>query len=154
MLSNNIDTSEIVAGIYNTLVDDLELVGKLAESKPVTNPKGANDRRNSIVPMSRIRNKDATRPVPLIGIRSGVMTRAGTHSFDVFVFIRCYTGLDKAFVENNEIMSLVNKLLDNQFIELETASTAEMVLEQMSGEEYDEGYKLNYREGQYRLTVI
>jgi hypothetical protein len=129
------------------------LVAKLAQSTPVNNPNGALASKNSIVPMTKIMDETGSRPVPLIGIRAGNMTRAGYHTFDVFVFIRCYTSLDKAFVENNEIMSLVNNLLDNQYISIQTAVTADVVLEQLGGEEYDEGYKLNYREGQFRLTV-
>ncbi len=153
MLSNNIKLEELIAGIYNTLAANNDLVAKLAESTPVSNPKGTAAKVNSIIPMSKINDESGTRPVPLIGIRSGNMVRAGAHTFDVFMFIRCYTGLDKSFVTNNEIMSLINNSLDRQFIDLNSAVIAQMVLEQMTGEEYDEGYKLNYREGQYRLTV-
>jgi len=152
-LANTIKVEEIIAGVANKLTASSVLVAKLAESTPVNNPNGAKARKNSVVPMTKIMDETGSRPVPLIGIRAGNMTRAGYHTFDVFVFIRCYTSLDKAFVENNEIMSLINNLLDNQYISAKSAVTAEMVLEQLSDEEYDEGYKLNYREGQFRLTV-
>lgn len=152
-LANNIEIQQIFAGIYNTLVANEQLVAKLAESRPVNNPNGALLRENSIVPMTKIMDETGSRPVPLIGIRAGNMVRAGNHTFDVFVFIRCYTGLDKAFVENNAIMSLINQTLDNQYISVETAVVASMQLEQLTGEEYDEGYKLNYREGQFRLSI-
>lgn len=152
-LENNIGLHDVFAALYNTLVANDDLIAKLADSKPVNNPNGSLAKSNSIVPMTKIQDETNTRPVPLIGIKAGNMTRVGNHTFDVFVFIRCYTGLDKAFVENNEIMSLINHSLDRQYISVETAVVAQMALEQMTGEEYDEGYKLNYREGQYRLSI-
>lgn len=152
-LANNISLDQVIAAVYNKLAANASLVDKLAASRPVNNPSGSLAKANSIVPMSKIVDETQTRPVPLIGIRTGNMVRAGNHTFDVFIFIRCYTGLDKAFVENNEIMSLINSSLDRQFVDIPTAVIAEMVLEQMTGEEYDEGYKLNYREGQYRLSI-
>lgn len=152
-LANNIEITEIFAGIANKLKGSSELVAKLAESTPVNNPNGTKARANSIVPMTKVADETSSRPVPLIGIRCGNMTRAGYQTYEVFVFIRCYNSLDKAFVEINEIMSLVNKLLDRQNISLKSAVIADMTLEQIGGEEYDEGYKLNYREGQFRLVV-
>ena len=152
-LPNNIDITEVIAGVFNVLKSDADLVAKLAESRPVNNPSGAKSRANSIVPMTKVADETSSRPVPLIGIRAGNMTRVGYQTFEVFIFIRCYNSLDKAFVEINEIMSLVNKLLDRQNITLVHSVVADMTLEQIGGEEYDEGYKLNYREGQFRLTV-
>lgn len=153
MLSNNIELNNIIAGIANTLKENTSIVTLLAESTPIQEPNGTKNRANSIIPMSKIADETSTRPVPLIGIRSGQMTRVGFNSYDVFIFIRCYTSLDKAFVENNNIMSLVNNQLDRQFISIPTVAIAEMTLEQVSGEEYDEGYKLNYRESQFRLNI-
>ena len=153
-LANNIELDQVIAAIYNVLAANNDLVAKLAPSKPVNNPDGALARVNSIVPMSKIIDGTQTRAVPLVGIRTGNMVRTGNHSFDVFLFIRCYTGLDKAFVENNEIMSLINKSLDRQNVLIPSAVVAgNITLEQMTGEEYDEGYKLNYREGQFRLSI-
>lgn len=153
MLTNNIELNNIIAGIANTLKDNDTLTAMLAESTPIQQPNGALSNKNSIIPMTKIADENSTRPVPLIGIRSGQMTRVGFNSYDVFIFIRCYTSLDKAFVENNNIMSLVNTMLDRQFISIPTVAIAEMTLEQVSGEEYDEGYKLNYRESQFRLNI-
>ena len=153
-LAHNIQQEEIIAGIYNRLIVSDGLVGMLAKSAPINNHDGALARKNSIIPMSKIPDETGTRPVPLLGIRSGNMSRVGNHTYDVFVFIRCYTSLDKTFVETNEIMSYVNNLLDRQYIDLKSAVTAQMRLEQLTGEEYDEGYKLNYREGQFRLTLM
>lgn len=152
-LINNIQVEQIIAGIYNTLVANTDLVDKLVASRPVNDADGELDKKNSIVPMSKIMDETGSRPTPLIGIRSGNMTRTGNHTYDVFIFIRCYTSLDKAFVENNEIMSQINRTLDRQFITIASAVIAEMRLEQLGGEEYDEGYKLNYREGQFRLSI-
>lgn len=152
-LANTIKMEEITAALYNRLVANEPLVAKLAESRPVSNPDGPLLRQNSIVPMSKIVAETNTRPVPLIGMRFGNMVRAGNHTFDVFVFIRCYNSLDKAFVEINEILSLVNNSLDHQYIVIPSAVQAQMELVQMTGEEYDEGYRLNYREGQFRLTI-
>lgn len=152
-LANNIEINQIFAALYDVLAANSALVDKLAPSKPVNNPSGELAKINSIVPMSKVIDETQSRPVPLIGIRFGNMVRAGNHTFNVFVFIRCYTGLDKAFVENNEIVSLINNSLDRQYLIVPTAVTAEMSLEQLTGEEYDEGYKLNYREAQFRLTI-
>lgn len=152
-LPNSIDLTEIIAGIKNKLASDSTLVAMLAESTPVNNAHGSKARKNSIVPMTKVADETSSRPVPLIGIRSGNMTRVGYQTFEVFIFIRCYNSLDKAFVEINEIMSLVNKLLDRQTLTFTHSVMADMTLEQIGGEEYDEGYKLNYREGQFRLTV-
>jgi hypothetical protein len=152
MLANNIELDEIMAGVYNTLKADATLVAFLAESKPV-NGDGPASKANSIIPMSKVNDEANTRATPLIGIRYGNMVRTGIATYDVFVFIRCYTSIDKSFVTTNKIMSQINKLLDRQFISFETAVTAQMSLEQLTGEEYDEGYKLNYREGQFRLTI-
>lgn len=155
MLTNNINLNEIIIGIVDVLGAEPKLVGDtglLAVSKSYIDGS-TEGRLQSIVPMTKIMDGQQSRPTPLIGIRSGQMTRVGFNSYDVFVFIRCYTSLDKAFVENNEIMSLVNTLLDRQIITVPTAAIAEMTLEQVSGEEYDEGYKLNYRESQFRLNL-
>lgn len=151
--ANNIELDQIIAAISNAIKADENIVALLALSSPVNNPDAEKARANSIVPMSKISEETGTRPVPLIGIRSGNMTRVGYNSYDVFIFIRCYTSLDKAFVVNNKIVSLVNRLLDRQFITVPTAAIAEMTLEQVSGEEYDEWYKLNYRECQFRLNI-
>lgn len=151
--ANNIELDQIIAAISNALKANDDLTALLAESAPVNNPNGTKSKANSIVPMSKIVEETGTRPTPLIGIRSGNMTRVGYNSYDVFIFIRCYTSLDKAFVVNNKIVSLVNRLLDRQYITVPTAAIAEMTLEQVSGEEYDEGYKLNYRECQFRLNI-
>jgi len=152
MLVNNIDLTQVIGGVFNVLKNDATLVDQLAVSGGINNPENM-AKVNSIVPMSKINDQSNTRPTPLIGIRYGNMVRAGNSSFDVFVFIRCYTSIDKSFVTTNKIMSQINKLLDRQFIDFESAVTVQMSLEQLTGEEYDEGYKLNYREGQFRLTI-
>jgi len=152
-LQNNIELPDIFAALYNTLVANTDLVSLLAESKPVNNPNGSLAKANSIVPMSKIVDETQTRPVPLVGIRAGNQVRTGNHTFDVFVFIRCYTGTDKAFVENNAIVSQISKTLDRQYVTVASAVVAEMRLEQVSGEDYDEGYRLNYREMTFRLSV-
>jgi hypothetical protein len=153
MLDFNISTKEVYEAVCDKLLASPELVGKLAKSRPISNSKGALDRRNSIVPMSKIMDQTAGRPTPLLGVRSGNMTKAGFHSFDVFIFIRCYNSLDKTYVEINEVMSLVASLLDKQNLTMESAVLADMTLEQIGDEEYDEGYKLNYREGLFKLTI-
>jgi len=153
MLANTIQVNEIISGIYNVLSVRSEITDKLALTPPFDNASGTKARKNSIVPMSHIMEKTLARPTPLIGIRSGTLTKVGNHTFDAFIFIRCYTGIDKSFVLSNEIMSLVNNSLDGQLINMDSAVLAEMTLEQMSGEEYDEGYKLNYREAQFKLTI-
>ena len=159
-LVHNIKTGDFIRVIANHLrmspqlvSDDENTPGLLAPSTPVNNPDGEQSRANSIVPMSKVANERTSRPTPLIGIRSGQMVKTGFNSYDVFIFIRCYTSLDKAFVENDEILSLVNSLLDNAFLPIPSAAVAEMTLEQVSGEEYDEGFKLNYRESQFRLNI-
>ena len=154
MLVNNISQAEIIKSIANHLKSDADLVAMLAESTPVTNANGTPDKANSIIPMSKVADETSSRPCPLIGIRAGDLQRAGYHTYDVFVYIRCYNNVDKAYFEINEILSFVNKLLDRKFIPIPTVATAEMVLQSMTGEEYDEGFKLNYRECAFRLQIM
>lgn len=159
-LVHNIKTGDFIRAIANKLKESPALVsdddatpGLLAKSTAVNAPDGPESRRNSIVPMTKVADERTSRPTPLIGIRSGQMVKVGYNSYDVFIFIRCYTSLDKAFVENDEILSLVNSLLDQAYLPIPSAAVAEMTLEQVSGEEYDEGFKLNYRESQFRLNI-
>lgn len=154
MLLNNVSQENIVKAIANHLKQDADLTDMLAESTPITNANGTPSKLNSIVPMSKVADETSSRPCPLIGIRSGDLQRAGYHTYDVFVYIRCYNNVDKAYFEINEILSFVNKLLDRQFIPIPTVATAEMVLQSMTGEEYDEGFKLNYRECAFRLQIM
>ena len=154
MLVNQISQAEITKAIANHLKQDADLTDMLAESTPITNANGTPSKLNSIVPMSKVADETSSRPCPLIGIRSGDLQRAGYHTYDVFVYIRCYNNVDKAYFEINEILSFVNKLLDRQFIPIPTVATAEMVLQSMTGEEYDEGFKLNYRECAFRLQIM
>jgi hypothetical protein len=154
MLVNEISQANIIQSIANHLKSDAGLVDMLAVSTPIMNANGTPEKVNSIVPMSKVADETSHRPCPLIGIRSGDLQRAGYHTYDVFVYIRCYNNVDKAYVEINDILSFVNKLLDRQFITIPTVATAEMVLQSMTGEEYDEGFKLNYRECVFRLQIM
>lgn len=154
MLVNNISQAEIIKSIANYLKQDAELTDMLAESTPIMDANGTPSKVNSIVPMSKVADETSHRPCPLIGIRAGDLQRAGYHTYDVFVYIRCYNNVDKAYFEINEILSFVNKLLDRQFIPIPTVANPEMVLQSMTGEEYDEGFKLNYRECVFRLQIM
>lgn len=154
MSVHNISQGEIIKAIANHLKSDADLVAKLAPSTPITNAEGATDKVNSIIPMSKVADETSHRPCPLIGIRAGDLQRAGYHTYDVFVYIRCYNNVDKAYFEINEILSFVNKLLDRQFIPIPTVATVEQELQSMTGEEYDEGFKLNYRECVFRLQIM
>jgi hypothetical protein len=138
------------AAIYTALANNAELVAMLAENKRWSSPNSTPSKANSIVPVAQM---DGLEPM-FITVMGGPTTPTGLMVHDVFIYIRCYNGIDKTYVDIDKALSLIYKTLHRQRLPMANTVNVQTLHETTTDEAVDEGNNMRYRESQYRLVVI
>ena len=142
------DTSEAA---YNILIADDTLTDMLAENAPYHNAGGDSSKVNSIIPAD-IANRKLT--MPILVIREGQELSIGTHLVSETLFVRCYNGVDRSYIDINDILDRVKTLLSDAQLSISDKVMVRVEWEATLSGLIDESLNLKFKESRYRVLVL
>ena len=137
--------------IHARLVADSTLLALLASNKPFYNlASGTAATANSIIPAGKATGETIT---PFVTIQIGSTTQLGNKMYDMFIYVRAYGSIKKAYVKIQQILERVQVLIHDYEFSLDS-TLVQAKYESTLPEMVDESLGLNYQESRFRLLLL
>ena len=141
---------EILSILYNYLTADEQLMDMLALNLPFFNPKGAEAKENSIIPVPHAKNTTKT---PFITVQQGVLTMGKVQQQEA-LYIRAYNDKLKTYIEINKICEMLRVLLHDIELPMTQHTNIRVRFDSALAVSQDEALDFNYRELHFTVFML
>lgn len=148
--------NELRQKVAEILQSDQKLLNMLSDKNVQwSEPESDNDKPNrkwSIVPLDKFQYDKMKMPV--ITIQMGDDNLIGSHLVETLLYIRCYNGSQKTYVDITSALDRVRQLLHNRRATFKESTLIDFKWQGTSAESVDQAWNIPYREARFSVQRV